>query len=63
VADEAIVPTANDGQNRFGKVSAAVGSKSRKRTYLRMSPSFHWTSTDLEATASRILFLLKAALS
>jgi hypothetical protein len=32
VADGAIVPTANDGRNRFGKFSAPVGSKSRKRT-------------------------------
>jgi hypothetical protein len=47
VADGAIVPTANDGRNRFGKFSAPVGSKSRKRTFLRMTPSFHWTATDL----------------
>jgi hypothetical protein len=51
VADGAIVPTANDGRNRFGKVSAPVGSEvgseSRKRTFLRMTPSFHWTATDL----------------
>ena len=47
VADGAIGPTANDGRNRFGKFSAPVGSKSRKRTFLRMTPSFHWTATDL----------------
>jgi hypothetical protein len=47
VADGAIVLTADDGRNRFGKFSAPVGSKSRKRTFLRMTPSFHWTATDL----------------
>jgi hypothetical protein len=47
VADGAIVPTAYDGRNRFGKFSAPVGSRSRKRTFLRMTPSFHWTATDL----------------
>jgi hypothetical protein len=40
VADETIVPTADDGRNRFGKFSAPVGSKSRKRTFLL-------TATDL----------------
>src|SRR5215217_3157583 len=47
VADGAIVPTANDGRNRCGKFSAPVGSKSRKRTFLPMTPSFHRTETDL----------------
>ncbi|WP_210346526.1 hypothetical protein, partial [Microvirga aerilata] len=31
----------------FGKFSAPVGSKFQKRTFLRMTPSFHWTATDL----------------
>jgi len=47
VAGGAIVPTANNGRNRFGKFSAPVDSKSRKRTFLRMTPSFLWTATDL----------------
>jgi hypothetical protein len=47
VADGAIVSTAADGRNRFGKFSAPAGSNSRKRTFLRMTPSFHWTATDL----------------
>jgi hypothetical protein len=47
VADGAIVPTADDGRSRLGKFGAPVGSKSRKRTYLRMTPSFHRTVTDL----------------